>query len=200
VPRELAALDRSIATKQAQLFSSQNSAAERRDEAIQQEIRSSQARSAAFGVLARMSALQQLSEANPTVGVATWLLRLFLILIDTLPALARLLMGTTAYDRIIAVQSEQAVRTQFEVAQNRHFLALKDEEFARARKELEIATLRDRIELEASIDRLLVDSRRASLITRRATELRGEGSANLVQEIGPADKPNRPQPDQEANA
>ena len=33
---------------------------------------------------------------------------------------------------------------------------------------------RDRMELEASIDRLLIDSRRAELISRRANELRGD--------------------------
>lgn len=169
----LSDLRRLITQTQTQLSAVQRSAAEERNAAIERRADSEKAVQGPVGLTERLSALQRLGANSGNVAVATWLLRLLIMLIDVLPALARLVMGTTAYDRIVAYHSEIAVRTQAAVAENRHHLVLADEELARERKELELAVLRDQIELEAGIDRLLVDSRRASLISRRATELRG---------------------------
>lgn len=182
---QLTELRQAIQQKQEGLQDIQSAAATARDHAISQRIAEMESGDTMTGVLARLSALQRLGDEAGHVTAATWLLRLLIVLIDTLPALTRLLMGTTAYDRIIAHQADQAIKTQFVIANSRRLLAMADERLARERKELEIAALRDQIELEASIDRLLVDSRRASLISRRATELRGESERTLAADIRP---------------
>lgn len=53
------------------------------------------------GLLERMRALHELTAENVYLFGATWLLRLFLILIDCLPVLVKLMGGTTTYDRMV---------------------------------------------------------------------------------------------------
>jgi hypothetical protein len=190
--RQLSVLRETIRQKQLKLSDVQVRSANRRDAAIETRLAEAKAADNGDGMVARLSALQRLTEENGTVAAATWLLRLLIVLIDVLPALARLLMGNTAYDRIIAYQAEQSIRTQFVVAQNRRSLTLARERLMLERSELEIAIAREQFELDASIDRLLVDSRRASLISRRATELRGEGDRTLAGELAPRPVPATP--------
>ncbi|MFG1892331.1 DUF4407 domain-containing protein [Micromonospora sp. NPDC049051] len=182
----LSNLRRLIQDRQKALSQVQESAAEARNVAIKRLVQSQEAALGPIGLIDRLSALQRLGSDSNNVTAATWLLRLLIMLIDVLPALARLVMGTTAYDRIVAYHSELAVQTQFAVAENQRRLVLADEELARERKELELAVLREQIELNASIDRLLVDSHRASLISRRATEIRGASKS-----ISAADLPEK---------
>ncbi|WFE58615.1 DUF4407 domain-containing protein [Micromonospora sp. WMMD712] len=175
-----------IRDRQASLSEVQESAAQERNAAIRRLVRSQEAALGPIGLIDRLSALQRLGSESSSVAAAAWLLRLLIMLIDVLPAFVRLVMGTTDYDRIVAYRSELAVQTQFAVAENHRDLVLADEELARERKELELAVLRERIELDASIDRLLVDSHRASLISRRATELRSASKS-----ISAADLPEK---------
>ncbi|GAA4234337.1 hypothetical protein FHR32_002985 [Streptosporangium album] len=55
---------------------------------------------APVGLLERMRALQEVTAVNAYLSGATWLFRLFLILVDCLPVLVKLMGGTTAYDRM----------------------------------------------------------------------------------------------------
>ncbi|WP_406311418.1 DUF4407 domain-containing protein [Streptosporangium sp. NBC_01639] len=52
------------------------------------------------GLLERMRALQEVTAVNSYLSGASWLFRLFLILVDCLPVLVKLMGGTTAYDRM----------------------------------------------------------------------------------------------------
>jgi hypothetical protein len=54
-----------------------------------------------IGFLERVEALSALSAAHPVVGVTSWFVRLFLIVVDCLPVLVKLLSGTTRYERLI---------------------------------------------------------------------------------------------------
>ncbi|GAB3687056.1 DUF4407 domain-containing protein [Actinocorallia lasiicapitis] len=63
------------------------------------------------GLLERTHALSRLGDRDFFVLAAHWLVRLFLIVIDCLPVLAKLLGGTTAYDRIVAARLASASRT-----------------------------------------------------------------------------------------
>ncbi|WP_436757907.1 DUF4407 domain-containing protein [Streptosporangium sp. V21-05] len=67
------------------------------------------------GLLERMRALHELTAENPYLFGASWLLRLFLILIDCLPVLVKLMGGTTTYDRMV----DLANRTQERVHEKR---------------------------------------------------------------------------------
>jgi hypothetical protein len=55
-----------------------------------------------IGLLERFEALGSLTSSNSYVAAAEWSLRLFIVIIDALPLLVRLLTGPTAYDRVVA--------------------------------------------------------------------------------------------------
>ncbi|WP_371782112.1 DUF4407 domain-containing protein [Streptosporangium subroseum] len=60
------------------------------------------------GLLERMRALHEVTAENVYLFGASWLFRFFLILIDCLPVLVKLMGGTTTYDRMV----DHANRTQ----------------------------------------------------------------------------------------
>jgi hypothetical protein len=58
----------------------------------------------ATGLLARMEALHSLGGSSSTLGLAQWVLRLFIVVIDALPVLVKFLMSLmppTPYDRAL---------------------------------------------------------------------------------------------------
>lgn len=57
-----------------------------------------------IGILEEEEALGQLSSRSFFVFSAQWLVRLLLIVVDCLPVLAKLMGGTTTYDRLLARQ------------------------------------------------------------------------------------------------
>lgn len=63
-----------------------------------------------IGLLEEMAALERLSGESLFVFVGQWLVRLLLIAIDCLPALAKMLGGVTHYDRLVARQVEAGRR------------------------------------------------------------------------------------------
>jgi len=54
--------------------------------------------------------LSALSSRNLFVRSAVWLVRLLLVLVDCLPVLAKMLSGTTTYDRLISHQLDVSSR------------------------------------------------------------------------------------------
>jgi hypothetical protein len=68
---------------------------------IENRVRAVRATYGPIGLLERLRALLELTAHNGFLLMATWFLRAFLILVDCLPVLIKLLGGTTAYDRLI---------------------------------------------------------------------------------------------------
>ncbi|GGL46495.1 hypothetical protein GCM10014719_54690 [Planomonospora parontospora subsp. antibiotica] len=60
------------------------------------------------GLLERMRALHEVTAENAYLFGASWLFRLFLIIVDCLPVLVKLMGGSTTYDRM--VEQENRVR------------------------------------------------------------------------------------------
>ena len=80
-------------------------------EAAREELQEANTDSA--GLLARMEALDRLAEESGTLNAARWILRLFIIAIDTLPVLVKMLMAfgkPSLYDIELAKAEEQAGR------------------------------------------------------------------------------------------
>ena len=120
-----------IETQQTRVGTSQSEAARARDVAIRERVEELRDTSDP-GLLARLGALNRLAASGDGVALTTWLLRLFIVLIDVLPALARLLMGTTAYDRILAYQVDHNVRAGNAAAHERLLSELTSLELARS--------------------------------------------------------------------
>ncbi|MEV8638302.1 DUF4407 domain-containing protein [Streptosporangium sp. NPDC051023] len=134
------------------------------------------------GILERMRALHELSSENTYLFAATWLFRLFLVLIDCLPVLVKLMGGTTAYDRMV----EHATRMRERVHEKRLQLdadakigelelrAYDEAEDRRRRRQL--------IDIEGKAADAEARARREELMNQRAEELnrqsRGKGRIN----------------------
>jgi hypothetical protein len=62
------------------------------------------------GLLDEWNALGQLSAKSTFVSYAHWLLRFLLIALDSLPITAKMMSGSTAYDRLLTSEIESAER------------------------------------------------------------------------------------------
>ncbi|MEV6636808.1 DUF4407 domain-containing protein [Actinoplanes sp. NPDC051470] len=54
--------------------------------------------------------LERLSDESPFVTAAQWLVRMLLIMVDSLPVLAKILGGTTSYDRLVNAKLQAGLR------------------------------------------------------------------------------------------
>ncbi|MEU4830097.1 DUF4407 domain-containing protein [Streptosporangium sp. NPDC023615] len=135
-----------------------------------------------IGLLERMRALHELTAENAYLFGAGWMLRLFLILIDCLPVLVKLMGGTTTYDRMV----EHANRTQERIHEKRLQLNA-DAEIG----ELELqahhdAENRRRRRQLTDVDGLAADAKaRAAveeMIKRRTEEMRLHDLKNVIKE------------------
>lgn len=78
--------------------------------AIADEVRQFKASQGKVGLLDEERGLSALSHRNFFVYAAVWLVRILLVLIDCLPVLAKMLSGTTTYDRLITNQLDVSSR------------------------------------------------------------------------------------------
>ncbi|WP_329087644.1 DUF4407 domain-containing protein [Streptosporangium sp. NBC_01469] len=134
------------------------------------------------GLLERMRALHELTAENPYLFGASWLLRLFLILIDCLPVLVKLMGGTTAYDRMV----DRANRTQERIHERRlqfsadgrvgelELQAHRDAEDRRRRRQLmDIESKAADAEARAAVE---------AMIRRRTEEMSFQGVTHVIKE------------------
>ncbi|MEV0298291.1 DUF4407 domain-containing protein [Nocardia sp. NPDC050710] len=111
------------------------------------------------GILDQIDALDRLTADTPTVGIATWVLRLLLIMIDSLPVLSKLMSGTTTYDRLVTRRLASANR--------QHSRHIQLDERAHA-VDMEIGTQVVEQELRRSTDDLM-ETDHAERARRKAT-------------------------------
>ncbi|GAA5047808.1 hypothetical protein HNP84_000299 [Thermocatellispora tengchongensis] len=134
------------------------------------------------GMLERMRALDELTGDDAYLATGSWLLRLFLIMIDCLPLLVKLMGGTTAYDRMVAEENRRreavhAKRVSDEADDEIGELDLLAHAKAERRR-----MRRQEIELERKAADVANRARLEDMINRRTNELRlrgvHEGSRN----------------------
>jgi hypothetical protein len=63
-----------------------------------------------IGLGERLKAMSALIAGTPFIGAASWFIRIFFVLIDSLPVLVKLLGGRTTYDRLAEIENKHAVR------------------------------------------------------------------------------------------
>jgi hypothetical protein len=90
-----------------------------------------------IGLLDEWNALGQLSAKSTFVNYAHWLLRLLLIALDSLPITAKMMSGSTAYDRLLTSEIESAERISDIDIQLR-------EQYATADKEIDLQIIQIR--------------------------------------------------------
>ncbi|WP_157245905.1 DUF4407 domain-containing protein [Nonomuraea typhae] len=122
---------------------------------IQQKVAERRAQQGHIGLLERLEALGVLKDRSGMLFVAIWLVTLFFIVIDVMPALVKFLSPTTTYDELVTRRLEVRRRMQEranEVELRRNMLAA-DEEL----RTLSRADRRSRARHEVDLDRLRAD-------------------------------------------
>jgi Domain of unknown function (DUF4407) len=104
--------------------------------------------SAQIGLLERLRAMRRLVSENGYVHATQWALRIFFIVVDSLPVLVKLLSGRTAYDRVSTDRLAREERAQ----------------------QLAIGTLSYRDAVEAGVHRYRIDLEGAALRGRASTD------------------------------
>lgn len=103
-----------------------------------------------IGLLNRIDALGELASAHFVIAAATVLLGIFIIIVDCLPVLSKMMSGTTRYDNILEFRLRIAERMAAE--------AMKvTERRATSRHEIEFNTIESRV--RAELERIDEDSR-----------------------------------------
>lgn len=79
--------------------------------------------SAPIGMAERFQALAYLSLTNGFIGVASWFVRIFFILIDCLPVLVKFIGGSTPYDKLIDIEISSAEKRFKRASETRDSIA-----------------------------------------------------------------------------
>jgi hypothetical protein len=147
------------------------------DTAIDRRVAELPVPTAPIGLLERMGALHEITDENGFLFTATWLFRLFLILIDCLPVLVKLMGGATVYDRLVEAENESRKRVYDETLRNREHAELGDLRVERERKEEELRRQLQDLQLDRQRDTAHARSRIEDLIKERQADLLGRPKA-----------------------
>lgn len=128
----LQSLDSTVSNLVANSGTAQQKAAGEVNQAINTAVKAKeQALQGQIGLLDQWGALERLSAQSSFVNIGHWLLWFLLIAIDTLPIMAKMISGSTSYDRLLTGQLESSERV--------HDIDLRlREQLATADKEVEI--------------------------------------------------------------
>jgi len=162
---------------------------------IEKHVRALQATQGPIGLLERLRALRELTERNGFLLVATWFLRAFLILVDCLPVLVKLMSGTTAYDRLVDRWTSSSERVfeatvhdievgligDVDLKQHEHASYLR-----KRRQEIDVERRRHEAGIQASLAEV-INARTADLLRRgrRAEQANGQARSPGVTEPSP---------------
>src|SRR5215471_5839970 len=101
----LTTLNKKVVRLTAKLANSRQTYSGELNTAIQNKVNAQRRAQGKIGILDEDAALGRLSARSTYIWSAQWLLRLLLITIDCLPVLTKMLGGTTAYDELVARQT-----------------------------------------------------------------------------------------------
>lgn len=127
---------------------------------------------APIGMLERLKALHELTVTNPYLFTASWLIRLFLIVIDCLPVLVKLMGGTTAYDRMAAIETRRREEVHTKEVELRAKGEIEELELAAYAAEQERRKRRQEIDVARRTADARTRARLADLVDQRTQELR----------------------------
>jgi hypothetical protein len=143
-----------------------------------------------IGLLERLRTLGVLVGENAYVFAAEWALRVFFVVVDSLPVLLKFLSGFTDYDALLADRLQRQNRAQRVVNETMRRDTVLREELARHQLIAEHAAARNKVEFDARIRHIDVDVLREDLIDRRAAYLLGDSPTIPLSRV-PADDRDR---------
>jgi hypothetical protein len=107
---QLIALGQRITGMRATASAEQSAYSNRRAAEISARLAQETSPDSAIGMGERFQALGKLSLSSGFIGIASWFVRIFFVLIDCLPVLVKFISGTTPYDRLAETQTATAER------------------------------------------------------------------------------------------
>jgi hypothetical protein len=120
-----------------------------------------------IGLLNRIDALGELAARHFVIAAATVLLGIFIIAVDCLPVLSKMMSGTTRYDEILEYRLRAATKMASEATRVSERRATGRDEVALHQIESEVRAQRDQIDEAFRVDRAMRDAE----IDRRIAEL-----------------------------
>jgi hypothetical protein len=136
---QLEQLRQSITGMNSQVSVAQTAYATEVHTAIDKKLAEKRADLGQIGIIDEWAALEQLSNQSTFVSVGHWVLFLFLIALDSLPVLAKLMSGTSAYDKRLAAQLARDSRVHEVNLRRSELTATEDKEI-----EIEMIEMRKR--------------------------------------------------------
>jgi hypothetical protein len=125
-----------------------------------------------IGLLARIDALGELASSHFVIAVATVLLAIFIIAVDCLPVLSKMMSGTTRYDDILESRLRIAERMAVEAMKVSERRATSRDEVELTKIESEVRAELDRIDEASRFDRAKRDAELDRKIAHLAAEYR----------------------------
>lgn len=116
-----------------------------------------------IGILDEVDALGRLASQSMFVNGVQWILRILLVVIDTMPVLAKLLGGTTKYDRLLSLQTEMGAGMHAGAVEDsrREFSITRQAKKERQEQEAQLERSRVQARQRAEIDQLVAQFSRA---------------------------------------
>lgn len=182
---ELTSLQAQIRTLQGSLSGQQASDRAAIAQAINERLQRETQPSAPIGMAERFQALTYLSVSNAFIGVASWFVRIFFILIDCLPVLVKFIGGSTPYDRLVDTEMASAERrfnrdmdTKDAVTDEENTTTLRraKAEAAQQRKEIDLDILRQDAERGTYTNDAVDELWRKKLHARRSARASAVGA------------------------
>ncbi|WP_249999066.1 DUF4407 domain-containing protein [Actinoplanes sp. M2I2] len=191
---ELAALESRIGALTGTIGKDADTFVAARKTMIAREVAEARDRQRDLGLLERMRTLGLITADNGYARAGEWALRIFLILIDSLPVLVKMLGGVTTYDQIVADRLSRQKRSQFEVNQA---LAERDSYGAKLLHEsylMQFRAGRERVRWEAMRERRAMDTAMHDEVERRTLQIIGEAPTLSMQITAPPETVAEPPP------
>ncbi|MEU4691890.1 DUF4407 domain-containing protein [Actinoplanes sp. NPDC023714] len=163
--QKIASLDQQIETLSLELGDSQQTYAQTIEKGIDAKVAQFEGQFGKIDIIDEAKGLERLSEESGFVWSAQWLVRILLIVVDSLPVLAKMLGGSTSYDRL--------VNRQLRTGQSFHGLSL---DYAEHKEAASIKTAMDTIDTQSRLVREQYDEDLDAEIDRRAKRYADEMS------------------------
>jgi hypothetical protein len=174
----LSSLNEQISSLQGSLTDQQASYRTAISQAIARRLQEETSPDAPIGMAERFQALSHLSLSNGFIGVASWFVRLFFILIDCLPVLVKFISGSTPYDRLANIEISSSEKRFGRWSDVQDGIADEDNavmlwkgkaEAARRKKEIDLEILRQDAARETDKEDAVDELWRKKLAARRSS-------------------------------
>jgi len=129
-----------------------------------------------IGLLNRIDALGELASEHFVIAAATVLLGIFIIVVDCLPVLSKMMSGMTRYDEILELRLRAGTKMAAEATKVSERKATSRDEIALHRIESDVQAQRDQIDDDSRVERAMRDAELDRRIAQLAVQYRRSAS------------------------